>query len=126
MSFESSGAPHDGRIGNARVIALWHTVALAEGRPGDEARVLKLAASDGETFKSLIAAVERDTARAGARQVSVRCQTAYGAAYQALVDAGYAVHWTDLRMTLSGKQEEPAKHGAVVFSNWEILNYSEQ
>lgn len=100
--------------------ALWHTAPLAEGKSGDEARVLKLAARDGETFKSLIAAVERDAERAGARLVSVRCQTAYGSAYQMLLDAGYAVHWTDLRMTLEGRQEQPARNGGVVFSNWEI------
>lgn len=100
--------------------ALWHTAPLAEGRPGDEARVLKLAARDPDAFRGLIVAVERDAGRAGVRQVSVRCQTAYGSAYEILLAAGYAVHWTDLRMSLAGKQEVPAKNGGVVFSNWEI------
>jgi GNAT superfamily N-acetyltransferase len=106
--------------GLASGFALWHTAPLAEGRPGDEARVLKLAARDAEAFRVLIAAVERDATRAGARQVSVRCQTAYTSAYEILLESGYEVHWTDLRMTLSGKQEVPAKNGGVVFSNWEI------
>lgn len=100
--------------------ALWHTAPVAEGRPGDEARVLKLAARDATAFRGLLSAVERDAMRAGARQISVRCQTAYGSAYEILLESGYSVHWTDLRMTLSGKQEVPAKNGGVVFSNWEI------
>jgi GNAT superfamily N-acetyltransferase len=108
------------QAGAASGFALWHTAPLAEGRPGDEARVLKLAARDGEAFRSLLSAVERDAARAGARQVSVRCQTAYGPAYDVLLACGYTVHWTDLRMTLSGKQETPARNGGVLFSNWEI------
>lgn len=100
--------------------ALWHTAPVAEGRQGDEARVLKLAARDAAAFRGLISAVERDAVRAGARQISVRCQTAYGSAYEMLLESGYVVHWTDLRMTLSGRQEVPAQNGGVVFSNWEI------
>jgi hypothetical protein len=46
--------------------------------------------------------------------------TAYTSAYEALLEAGYLVHWTDLRMTLAGKPELPAKNGGVLFSNWEI------
>lgn len=106
--------------GVALGFALWHTAPLAEGRPGDEARVLKLAARDMDAFRRLIPAIERDTAAAGARQASLRCQTAYTGAYEALLDAGYMVHWTDLRMTLSGKAELPAREGGVLFSNWEI------
>ncbi len=106
--------------GAASAFALWHTAPLAEGRPGDEARVLKLAARDLDTFRRLVPAIERDAASGGARQTSVRCQTAYGAAYQVLLDAGYLVHWTDLRMTLAGKSEPPARDGGVLFSNWEI------
>jgi predicted N-acetyltransferase YhbS len=106
--------------GAAAGFALWHTAPLAEGRPGDEARVLKLAARDIVAFRRLVSAVERDAASAGARQASFRCQTAYTAAYDVLLDAGYLVHWTDLRMTLSGKPELPARNGGVLFSNWEI------
>lgn len=99
--------------------ALWHTAPLAEGRPGDEARVLKLAALDTKVFARLIAATEADTAAAGARQLSVRCQTAFRDAYEILLESGYTVHWTDLRMTLRGRHE-PTMDGAVLFSNWEI------
>lgn len=106
--------------GAAAGFALWHTAPLAEGRSGDEARVLKLAARDLDTFRRLVPAVERDAATAGARQASFRCQTAYTSAYEALLEAGYLVHWTDLRMTLAGKPEVPAKNGGVLFSNWEI------
>jgi hypothetical protein len=100
--------------------ALWQTAPLAEGRAGDEARVLKLAARDLDAFRRLVSAVERDAMAAGARQVSLRCQTAYEAAYGALLDAGYLVHWTDLRMTLSGRSEVLPKGGGILFSNWEI------
>lgn len=106
--------------GAASACALWHTAPLAEGRPGDEARVLKLAARDVAAFRRLVTAVEHDAARAGARQISFRCQTAYGSAYEVLLGAGYMVHWTDLRMTLSGKPEPAARDGGVLFSNWEI------
>src|ERR1041385_1884537 len=100
--------------------ALWHSVPLAEGRPRDEARVLKLVARDLETFRCLVSAVEADVAGQRARRLAIRCQTAYPKAFGALVDAGYRVHWTDLRMTLEGKAERHALGEGVVFSNWEI------
>lgn len=100
--------------------ALWHSAPLAEGRPRDEARVLKLVARDLVTFRRLVRAVEADAAEARARRLAIRCQTAYRDAYAALVDAGYRVHWTDLRMTLDGKAERAARGDGVMFSNWEI------
>lgn len=99
--------------------ALWHVAPLAEGRSPDELRVLKLVARDLTLFRRLVSAVECDAWRACARRVAIRCQSAYGTAFGALVDAGYRVHWTDLRMTLQGKGEE-GRGDAVVFSNWEI------
>ena len=88
--------------------ALWHSAPLAEGRPRDEARVLKLVARDLETFRRLVRAVESDAAEVRARRLAIRCQTAYRDAYSTLVEAGYRVHWTDLRMTLDGKAERAA------------------
>ena len=99
--------------------ALWHTAPLAEGRSADELRVLKLVARDLEVFRRLLAALECHAWERGARRAALRCQTANQPAYGALVDAGYRVQWTDLRMTLEGKGEAPAGE-AVVFSNWEI------
>lgn len=99
--------------------ALWHVAPLAEGRSPDELRVLKLVARDLALFRRLVSAVECDAWAAGARRIAIRCQSAYRSAYGALVDAGYRVHWTDLRMTLQGKGEE-GKGEAIVFSNWEI------
>ena len=99
--------------------ALWHTAPLAEGRSADELRVLKLVARDLEVFRRLIVALECHAWDSGARRVALRCQTAHQSAYGALVDAGYRVHWTDLRMTLEGKGEGMPGE-AVVFSNWEI------
>ncbi len=99
--------------------ALWHVAPLAEGRAADELRVLKLVAHDLALFRRLVTAVECDAWAEGARRVALRCQTAYQAAYGALVDAGYRVHWTDLRMTLAGKGDATAGE-SIVFSNWEI------
>jgi GNAT superfamily N-acetyltransferase len=100
--------------------ALWHAAPLAEGRSGEEVRVLKLAAKDQASFRRVVEAVEADAWAARSRRVGIRCQTAYREAYGVLLDAGYRVHWTDLRMTFDGKGEAPVPGGGVVFSNWEI------
>ncbi len=99
--------------------ALWHSASLAEGKAEDEVRVLKLVAREGAAFRELIRAVEAAGWARGARRVAIRCQTAYREAYGALLELGYRVHWTDLRMTLDGAEQETG-NGAVVFSNWEI------
>ncbi len=106
----------DGRLAG---FALWHSAPLAEGRPRDEVRVLKLVAEDLEAFDAVIGAVSAATLGEGLRRVSVRCQTAFGEAYSHLVALGFRVHWTDLRMTLAGYQETLPGRG-VVWSNWEI------
>jgi GNAT superfamily N-acetyltransferase len=98
---------------------LWHSAPLADARARDELRVLKLAARDGAAFDAAIAAVEAAAAHAGIRRVAFRCQTAYADAFRRLVERGYRVRWTDLRMTLQGYGERHAASG-VVFSNWEI------
>ncbi len=106
--------------GALSAFALWHAAPLAEGRSGEEIRVLKLAARDQASFRRMVEAVEADAWGARARRVGIRCQTAYREAYGMLLDAGYRVHWTDLRMTFDGKGEAPVAGGGVVFSNWEI------
>lgn len=100
--------------------ALWHSAPLADGKPADELRVLKLAARDLPAFRDLIRAVESSAWAMGVRRIGFRCQTAYRAAYGVLLEADYRVHWTDLRMTLDGQSEETAGNGGIVFSNWEI------
>ncbi len=100
--------------------ALFHTVALAAGRPQDELRVLKLVATDGDAFERLVAGLEAATLAADIRRLTFRCQTAYGPAYLRMVHLGYRAHWTDLRMTLAQHDELPVPPGAVVWSNWEI------
>jgi GNAT superfamily N-acetyltransferase len=102
-----------------RAVALWHSAALAEGRPKDEVRVLKLAALDERAFEAAITATEAAAARAGIRRVAIRCQTRYGDAFRRLVARGYRVRWTDLRMTQDGYPEPHPARG-VLFSNWEI------
>ena len=103
-----------------RGFALWHSAPLAEARPAEELRVLKLFADSSETFGRLVAAIEACAAKARVRRVAVRCQTAYAAAYAALIERGYRVRWTDLRMTLAGFPERVALPGETLFSNWEI------
>ena len=106
--------------GQLAAFALWHSAALAEGRSPDEIRVLKLAAKSLAAFQRLLVALEAAAGTALARRVTIRCQTAYRTGYGALLEAGYRVHWTDLRMTLEGKAEPPARDGGILFSNWEI------
>ena len=98
---------------------LWHSASLAEGRAREEVRILKLAARDERAFSAALTATEAAAARAGIRRVAVRCQTRYEAVFRQLVERGYRVRWTDLRMTLDGYEEPHARTG-VVFSNWEI------
>src|SRR5438046_2572265 len=100
-------------------LVLWHSAPLAEGRPKDEVRVLKLAARDLRAFDAAIAATEAAAARAGIRRVAVRCQTRFDDAFRRLVARGYRVRWTDLRMTYEG-YPEPHPGRGVLFSNWEI------
>src|SRR5881628_88040 len=100
-------------------LVLWHSAPLAEGRPKDEVRVLKLAARDAPSFDAAIAATEAAAARAGIRRVAVRCQTRFDDAFRRLVARGYHVRWTDLRMTYEGYPERHPGRG-VLFSNWEI------
>src|SRR6266571_2927930 len=108
----------DGEDG-LRGLVLWHSAALAEGRPKDEVRVLKLAAADERAFQAAVAATEAAAARAGIRRVAIRCQTRYAEAFRRLVARGYRVRWTDLRMTYDG-YPEPQPANGVLFSNWEI------
>ncbi|HKW42043.1 MAG TPA: GNAT family N-acetyltransferase [Gemmatimonadales bacterium] len=100
-------------------LVLWHAAPLAEGRPKDEVRVLKLAAHDERAFDAAVSATEAAAARAGIRRVAVRCQTRFDAAFRRLVARGYRVRWTDLRMNYEGYAEPHPAQG-VLFSNWEI------
>jgi GNAT superfamily N-acetyltransferase len=98
--------------------ALWHDAALAEGRRSEELRVLKLVATDLAVARRLLDAVGNEAQRRRRPHVTVRCQGAQQALYAALVELGWRVQWTDLRMTLDGFPE-PEPHG-ILLSNWEI------
>lgn len=100
--------------------ALYHSLPLAEARPADELRVLKLFAASPEAFDKLIVALEISAAKLKLRRVALRCQTVYRDAYESLIQRGYRVRWTDLRMCLAGFPEPVLADGAVLFSNWEI------
>jgi hypothetical protein len=99
--------------------ALWHSSPLAEGRPAEELRVLKLVALDLAAFEALIEELMGAGEDLGVNRLSVRCQTAFPVAYRSLVQSGFQVQWTDLRMTQAG-YDEPIPDSGIVFSNWEI------
>jgi GNAT superfamily N-acetyltransferase len=99
--------------------ALWHSAPLAQGRSGDELRILKVVARDLGSFRALLQAAEHSAATLSAHRISLRCQTAFSDAYAVLLDEAYRVHWTDLRMTLAGIGERGPRSG-IVMSNWEI------
>ncbi len=106
--------------GEVAAAALWHSAALAEGRRPEELRVLKLFADGDESLERLLGSLEHCAAAARLRRVAIRCQSAYPAAFRALVARGYRVRWTDLRMTLEGYPETAVPQGEVLLSNWEI------
>jgi Acetyltransferase (GNAT) family len=99
--------------------ALWHSTPLAAGRAKDEVRVLKLVARNLQTFERLLDALHGTAASERVGRIAIRCQTEYEDAYLRLIDAGYRVHWTDLRMILRGYPRQPRRDG-IVLSNWEI------
>jgi hypothetical protein len=99
--------------------ALWHSTPLAAGRAKDEVRVLKLVARSLPAFERLLEALHGTAAAERVGRIAIRCQTEYAEAYLRLVNAGYRVHWTDLRMILRGFGQVHAREG-IVLSNWEI------
>lgn len=99
--------------------ALWHSVPLAQGRGVEEVRILKIVAESEAAFSATVAGAEAGARKAGGTSLLIRCQTARPAAWRALVDRGYQVHWTDLRMTLDPYPEQEPATG-IVLSNWEI------
>lgn len=103
-----------------RAFALWHDVPLAQGRTGDEIRVLKVVARDLTAFGDVIAAVQAGAATSPTvTRIAVRCQTGFQDAYTRLLADGFRVHWTDLRMTMADAPER-VRAGGIVLSNWEI------
>lgn len=102
-----------------RAAALWHAAPLALGRPADELRVLKLVAKDRGAFRAVVQALVAEAAARGLGRVAIRCQTGFREAYGDLMEMGFRVHWTDLRMVLADRPEVAPRTG-VVFSNWEI------
>jgi GNAT superfamily N-acetyltransferase len=107
------------RDGALAGFALWHSSPLAEGRPAEELRVLKLVALDLAAFEALTEGLMIAGEGLGISRLSVRCQTAFPEAYRLLVEGGFQVQWTDLRMTRTG-YDEPIPDSGIVFSNWEI------
>jgi GNAT superfamily N-acetyltransferase len=99
--------------------ALAHTVPLVEGRAREELRVLKLVLRREDRFRELARSLCDFARRSGTRRVALRVQGDYLSTYQRLIEMGARVRWTDLRMALSGYDEQHPR-GALVLSNWEI------
>lgn len=99
--------------------ALWHSTPLAAGRPKDELRVLKLVAANLSAFERLLHALQLSASNERVTRLAIRCQTEFSPAYLRLIELGYRVHWTDLRMLLQGFPHRMPSEG-IVMSNWEI------
>jgi len=108
------------RGGQVRGFALWHSVPLTGDGAGDEIRLLKIFADSIATFEQLVVGTEQCAVDLGIPRVAIRCQTAYSDAFGKLLDLGYSIRWTDLRMTLRGYPEAQVPNGEFLFSNWEI------
>jgi len=104
--------------GALRALAVWHSAPLAQGRVPEDLRILKLVARTHADAMAVIGAVEREAGELGLARVSLRCQTRHSQLYAALIQDGFRVQWTDLRMTLAGKGEQERR--GVMLSNWEI------
>jgi GNAT superfamily N-acetyltransferase len=99
--------------------ALWHSTPLAAGRPKDELRVLKLVATNPFAFERLLQALQLSAVNERVTRIAIRCQTEFAHAYLRLIELGYRVHWTDLRMLLQGYPQRVPSDG-ILMSNWEI------
>jgi GNAT superfamily N-acetyltransferase len=119
---------HDLGIGDTTLVrdngalagfALWHSTPLAAGRPKDELRVLKVVAASDVAFERLLQALQLSAVSERVTRIAIRCQTEYSRTYLRLVELGYRVHWTDLRMLLQGYPQRTPPDG-VLMSNWEI------
>ncbi|HEU5171801.1 MAG TPA: GNAT family N-acetyltransferase [Gemmatimonadales bacterium] len=113
---DTSLVRRDGRLAG---FALWHSAPLAAGRMKDEVRILKLVAESLDALDRVVDAVQRAAQQERVRRVSLRCQTAFWETYLRLIEQGFRVHWTDLRMILRG-YAQPGPRAGVVLSNWEI------
>ncbi len=99
--------------------ALWHSTPLAAGRPKDELRILKVVAESSRAFEHLVQLVQLSAVSERVSRIALRCQTEFDGVYLRLVELGYRVHWTDLRMLLRGYPQRIPSEG-IVMSNWEI------
>jgi GNAT superfamily N-acetyltransferase len=99
--------------------ALAHTAPLVEGRSREELRVLKLVLADESKLEEMVRAITDYARRSGTRRVALRLQGEFIEVYQRLIALGGHVRWTDLRMSLTGYEEQRPARG-IVLSNWEI------
>jgi hypothetical protein len=70
-------------------------------------------------FERLLQALQVSAVTERVSRVAIRCQTEFSQAYLRLIELGYRVHWTDLRMLLQGYPQRFPVEG-ILMSNWEI------
>jgi GNAT superfamily N-acetyltransferase len=102
-----------------RGFALCHTAPLVEGRQREEVRVLKMVLDRDEDLEPMTRRLSDFARRHATRRFAIRMQGEYPAAFARLAAMGARVRWTDLRMTLTGREEVTSRTG-LVLSNWEI------
>jgi hypothetical protein len=81
--------------------------------------VLKLVAITPAAFERLVQSVQLSATAERVTRVAIRCQTEFSSAYLKLIELGYRVHWTDLRMLLQ-EYPQPLPGTGILMSNWEI------
>jgi GNAT superfamily N-acetyltransferase len=99
--------------------ALWHSTPLGGGGAKKKIQGLKLVASTPSAFERLLQSLQISALNERVSRVAIRCQTEFPQAYLRLIDLGFRVHWTDLRMLLQGYPQRTPEQG-VLMSNWEI------
>lgn len=107
-----------GEDGSLRAWALWQTAPLASGHQADCIRLLKLVATNLDAALELVELLDKLLSELQLEFLSIRCEGRMQELYAGLIDAGFRVNWTDLRMTLAG-YGEPSYRG-IFLSNWEI------
>jgi hypothetical protein len=76
-------------------------------------------AADPPAFEHLLQALQLSAVSERVTRIALRCQTEFSGTYLRLIELGYRVHWTDLRMILTGYPQRLPAEG-ILMSNWEI------
>jgi hypothetical protein len=108
-------------------VLLLEVAAIEHAGELDDALQLELApaAADAgplegvDQARGLVQVLQLSAVNERVSRIAIRCQTEFTQPYLRLIDLGYRVHWTDLRMLLQGFPQ-PFPGEGIVMSNWEI------